>query len=307
MGIDDIPSQVARVLKYSTRTFGSFLLSLTIATFVVGFSIDLLYGFFYQRLTGEEHARYGQLYWMIFGCTTLLVPIIAGIAAYAASWKLQRRFDPQRYGVAIAPPEVFSLDPDVLGTPTKIQALQDVLKQFFDATKHLLMEKPWFQLFEFRFLPPSVRVSTAQDAERLRIALGASILLWGNVIQQIDKPLYFELHLSGRDTNLNMSGSVDPQSFLLFFQYYLLSATAYSIWKGGEYDSARQLFNFALEPANAIDDRLQSDGKPRTQVAQIRRWLAELDAEVAAHGAAAVADRPKLDPGRLGLRNPTLL
>jgi hypothetical protein len=223
-----------------------------------------------------------------------LVPIIAGVAAYVGSWNLQRPFDPKKCGVAIAPSEVFSLDPDVLGTPSKIQALQDVMHQFFTATEHLLMEKPWFQLFEFRFLPSSVRVSTAQDAERQRTTLGATVLLWGNVIQQIDKPLYFELHLSGRDTDLNMSGNFDPPTLLFSFPYFLLSAAAYSAWKSGERDRARKLFAFALEPANAIDDQLEKKEKPRTEVEKIKHWLREMDVEVAGHDGAPVKHRPIL-------------
>lgn len=45
MDIVDIPTQVARALKYSVRSRCTFLLSLLSAFFLLGISFDLLYGF----------------------------------------------------------------------------------------------------------------------------------------------------------------------------------------------------------------------------------------------------------------------
>src|ERR1700730_14484786 len=164
MGITDIPGQIVTALKYSVRSPGAFVLSLISAVVVLGVAFDLLYGFFYTRLYQVKDPHYGDGFWLglcIFGA---MVPLAWAGITLAAAWLKLRRFPPDKFGIAIAPFDVFSIDPDTLGTATKLASLDEAMRQFFNAAKRASAGEHWLDDFEFRFLPPYVRVRSRQDA-----------------------------------------------------------------------------------------------------------------------------------------------
>jgi len=159
LGLDDIPAQIGRVVQFSVRNKTSFVLSYVTAVFAIGFAADLIYSFVYTAITNSKDAHYGTAAWLVLGFSAFGILLIAGLCAGLQAWKNVRPFSGKKYGVAIAPFDVFSIDPDVLGTPSKKQGLENAVAQFFSAVLARLREKAWYDDFEFRSLPPFVRVA----------------------------------------------------------------------------------------------------------------------------------------------------
>lgn len=112
-----MPERAARVFKYSLRSTRSFLLSPVTAAVVLGVSFDLIYGFFYTRILNVKDPRYGPFFWTALVATTLIAPLVYGAFEFQRARTLRnRRFSANVHGIVIAPFEVYSLDPETLGT-----------------------------------------------------------------------------------------------------------------------------------------------------------------------------------------------
>ncbi|MBI4299844.1 MAG: hypothetical protein HY677_01820 [Chloroflexi bacterium] len=273
MEITDIPSQIARAFKYSLRSKTSFLLSLLAAGLVLGVSFDLLYGFGYRRVFNTKDAHYGPTFWSSLLFVALVLPVASGLYSILRARAQTRPFQPGRYGIAIAPFEVFSLDPDTLGTSSKLQALDTVMNQFFTAANGIINQENWAQSFEFRFLPPNIRIHNTQEAVAQRTSLGATLIIWGEVIQQSYSPLRIVFHLLGTELDLTMQGPLDPFTPIPFLKFCALSAAAFSHRANGEHQRARELFLLARSPASELDKQANTN----TNVAIIDGCVSKLD------------------------------
>ena len=258
MGIDDIPSQIGRVVRFSVRSKSSFILSFITAAFVLGFAADLLYSFAYTRIYNVKDAYYGRPAWALILTAAFGIPLLAGLITAMRAWRDVRPFKPGKYGIAIAPFTVHSIDPDVLGTPSKMQGLQDVVAQFFDALRGPLAERLWYDDFAFRTLPPFVRVANERQAHERYASLSASLLFWGTVVQRAGQPLMLRINLTGDDTQLAFTGQMEPIQISAFFGYYILTTAGYSELTTGDPSLALRLFHDAIDFAHSVDEMTKS-------------------------------------------------
>ena len=272
MGIDDIPAQVGRVIRFSVRSPSSFLLSLFTSVFVIGLATDLVYGFLYTRIYNVKDAVYTPRAWLVLSLIALGLPMASGLYAVVAAYRKLRPFGSEKYGVAIAPFDVFSLDPDVLGTPSKRQALEEVIPQFFNAMLARFRESEWYNLLEFRYLPPFARVNREKVAQETREKLAAELLIWGKIVHKIDAPLNIEINLVGVDTSLKFSGPADPLQMANIFAYFILSAAGYSLMKSGRPSEAIQILKPVRDLAQDVDKTTNSGTTHRDRV---DAWLKE--------------------------------
>lgn len=285
MEITDIPNQIALAFKYSLRSKASFLLSLLAAVLMLGISFDLLYSFFYTRVFNAKDTHYGPIFWAGLLFIAVIVPLAVGLYSVLHVRAQTRPFQPGKYGIAIAPFEVFSLDTETLGTSSKLQALDTVMNQFFMAANRIIKQDEWAKNFEFRVLPSNIRVLNIQDAVTQRTSLDATLIIWGEVIQQSYSPLKLDFHFLGTELDLTMQGLLDPFTLIRFLKFFALSAAAFSNKANGEYKRARELFLLARGPASELDK--QGKDNNNTNVALIDKFVGDLDAlmknDVAAH------------------------
>jgi hypothetical protein len=278
MGIDDVPAQIGRVIRFSVRSKSSFIWSFVTAAFVIGFAADLLYGFAYIRIYNVKDAVYTRAALAALGAISLGIPMIAGLYAGIGAWRATRPFKPGRFGVAIAPFMVHSIDPEVLGTPSKKQGLEDAIAQFFNALRARLGEQAWYADFAFRSLPPFVRVTNEAEARTRLASLSASLLIWGMTVHKGGQPLVLRINLSGPDTQLAFSGQMDPIQMADAFGYFLLTAAGFTQLKQGNPATALRLFGNATEFASNLDEM----SKTNTHAGQLRVWRDEANAALTA-------------------------
>ena len=279
----DIPDQIANGLKYSVRSWRSFLLSLAGAVLVLGISYDLLYSFFYTRIYNTKDARYDRLFWWSLILVAVVVPIVFAALRLISSAFQMRKFRGNTFGVAIAPFEVFSLDPGTLGAASKLQALDEVMNQFFVASQRLLTQEDWTKDFEFRILPPYARILTMSDALKQRESIGATLLIWGSVVQE--SKLQTNFHLLGTELDLTLTGTPDPFYPVFSLKLWSLSAAALKLKAERQYDRAKQFLILAREPAGKLDALAQ--GKGQGLLPAIDKLIEEIEA--IQHPPAAIA------------------
>jgi hypothetical protein len=278
LGVDDIPAQVGRVIRFSVRSPSSFFLSLVTSMFVVGFAADLFYGFLYTRIYNVKDASYTPFAWVFLSLLALGLPLLSGLYALASAYRKLWPFGAAKYGVAITPFDVFSLDPDVLGTPSKKQALEEVIPQFFNAMLARFHESEWYNWLEFRYLPPFVRINTQADAQTKRAKLRAELMIWGKIVQKFGDPLSIEINLAGLETNLKFTGPADPLRMADIFSFFILGSTGYSLMKSGHAEPAIRLLKEAQKFAPELDKTTNSGTNHANMIAG---WLRE--AEQGAH------------------------
>jgi hypothetical protein len=129
------------------------------------------------------------------------------------------------FGIAIAPFDVCSLDPDTLGTSAKLQALDVVTKQFFSAVQRIISEEDWSKDFEFRFLPANVQIHRKKDAIARTKSLDATMLIWATILQHSNRPINMTMCVLGPDLDMKIDGSLDF-FFVPFFKLWALTSAA---------------------------------------------------------------------------------
>jgi hypothetical protein len=277
MEIIDIPSSIAKALKYSLRSRASFLLSLLAAILVLGISFDLLYSFYYTRAFNIKDPYYGTFFWAGLTVAAVIFPLGIAVVGLLRARGQTRPFQGSKYGIAIAPFEVISLDPDTLGAASKLQALDVVMSQFFAAVQRIIGEEDWSKDFEFRFLPPYARILSKRDAIERRAALSATVIIWGSLVQQSYSPIRTELRVLGTEVDLELKGSLDPSSGpAQTLELCVLLAAAFSHRAAGEYTKARELFVLARVPA----DQLDSLSKSNKNVGLIDHFMQGVDEQI---------------------------
>src|SRR5438093_285433 len=147
---------------------------------------------------------YGICFWVGLTVVALVLPLGVAVKGVLRAWVQTWPFQGGKYGVVVAPFEVISFDPDTLGTSSKLQALDVVMNQFFAAEQQIISEEDWSNNFEFRFLPPYARILKKQDAIERRASMGATLIIWGSVVQQSYTQLRVVLHLLGDEVDLTL-------------------------------------------------------------------------------------------------------
>ncbi len=176
MEIPDLLSGAAKALRYSTRSKGKFLLSLIGAILVLAVGYTALYDFLYPRIFNVEHSRYGLVFWAGFLVVAVVLPLGNGVAAILKVRAQSRPFPQGKFGIAIAPFEVMSLDPETLGTPASLEGLGRIAGQYFTSAERTLKAEEWSKDFAFRLLPESERIVSSKQAEAVRTRMSATLI-----------------------------------------------------------------------------------------------------------------------------------
>ena len=272
MDIVDIPDQVGTVFKYSLSSRRSFILSIVAASIVLGAAFDVLYGFFYTRAFNVKDPHYGAAFWAALIVIAILVPIGQGVIRIAAARRSMEPFGEHVLGVAIAPFDVSSLDPDTISTAKKLAALDEAMRQYFGSAQRAVQGAHWMDDFEFRFLPPYVHVHSKEDAGRLRASLRATLFIWGEIQQQAGQPLRMAQHLLGSELDMNISGAIDLGSAGVILAYFALGAAASLLKERGLVPEARAKWILARGPAQEMDKLTKSTSNSEL----VERCVAEL-------------------------------
>jgi len=263
MEITDIPAQVAIALKYSLRSPGSFMMSLIGAIVVLGIAFDLLYAFFYTRLYEVKDPHYGVVFWIGLCFFGAAVPLVCAIISLVSAKLKMRPFPHDKFGIAIAPFEVCSLDPDTLATSTKLACMDEAMRQYFDSTKRACEAEHWLDDFEFRFLPSYVRFRSKQDATKLWKFMGATLVIWGEILQQRNVPLTMTQNLLGPEVDIKSGGPMELSLAGAFLAFYALSCAGYLLGEGGKRAEAVKKFSLAKDgPATVLDPHLRNNIDP---------------------------------------------
>ncbi len=249
MSIVDIPEQVGRVFKYSLRTKTSFVLSLFTAVLVLGFAWDLLYEFFYTRILGPRglgHDAYGPDYWVGLGVFGAVLPLGYGAIQIVRAWLLTRPFTPDKFGIAIAPFKVLTLDPTFLGTANKLGTLDEAMQQYFTEAKKATDNEGWLDEFSLRFLPPYVRIENREQANRWRTRLNAALVVSGEVVVEGQK-LQMRQELAGTEVSMHIKGgqTADLDTAGQLLAVFALSSAGFILRDQGKRERAIQMFSLA--------------------------------------------------------------
>jgi hypothetical protein len=276
MGLTDIPGQIATSLKYSLRSPRSFLLSLISAVVVLGVAFDLLYAFFYTRFYDAKDTHYGVAFWLGLCFFGAIVPLVgASITLVAAKLKF-RRFPPDKFGIAIAPFEVTSIDPDTLGTATKLASLDEAMRQYFNAAKRACDAEHWLDDFEFRFLPAYVRFQGKQDAAGRLDSMGATLVIWGEILQQHDQPLKMNQNILGAKVDMRMAGPMELSHHGSFLAFWALCGAGFRLGDAGKRNEAVNMFALAKKgPASALDELKHDPKQPHYFADMIDHFIQE--------------------------------
>ncbi|HMD01768.1 MAG TPA: hypothetical protein VKG44_02270 [Candidatus Baltobacteraceae bacterium] len=288
MGITDIPDQIAKALKYSLRSRGSFIVSLVTAIVVLAVAYDLIYSFVFVRANDVKDVHYGPAYWLGLAALALLLPALAGAVAYARARALLQPFPRGKVGIAIAPFEVFSVAPETLGTANALQALDIVATQFFRLVQNTLSEYPWADGFEFRFLPPYVRVTTRDEAVKRRAELGATLLVWGVITQRSRQPLEIKLALQAIVRNYDFSHLSIEEFPMQPLQFFTILEAATYLASCGEKAHALEMLKAVLPLAAQIDEHAPGGNC----VADVNAEIARLASSEPAGAARAAVPEP---------------
>lgn len=273
MGITDLPDQIAKALKYSLRSPSSFIVSLLSAMVVCAIAFDLVWGFAFVRWYDVKDAHYGWWYWVGMSIAALALPLSVGAVAVMRTLHRARAFAADEIGIAIAPFEVFSVDPETLGTSSVLQALDIVGTQFFRLVESTLNEYEWAQDFKFRFLPPHVRIKSQSTAKERRSGLGATLMVWGVITQRAKEPLEIRLELQAADHNYSFSRLSVEHFPMHALQFFILMEATKAVVKRGDTPRARRMYEQALALAVEVDG---SSGGKGGMEAEVRAQIAGL-------------------------------
>jgi hypothetical protein len=274
--IIDIPAQLSKAFSYSGRSWKGFGLSVLLGMLATGVIFDLAYGFFYQRIYNAEHVYYGSRYWVTLAGVSVLLPCAFAVGS-VAWWRFQaRHFRGEKFGIAIAPFEVVSVHVDTMSTSDKLQALDEAIQQFFAATQQVLHEEEWAPNFDFRMLPANVRVRDQQEAAAKFKAMGATLLIWGQVIQENE--LQMRMRLTGIELNMTFTGPVSPLFLSPSLKLWSLMAAFMVLKQKGAFREAEQYLDLALVPARQVDAQARGavQGQPGASeqlLQQAHGWL----------------------------------
>lgn len=266
MGIADLPDQITKALKYSLRSPSSFLLSLLSAMLVFAIAYDLVWGFAYVRWFDVKDAHYGRGYWVGMAVVAFALPLLAAAVAVARTLYRGRAFGVGEIGIAIAPLEVFSVDPETLGTSSVMQALDIVGTQFFRVVENTLNEQDGAKDFKFRFLPPHVRIKNQKAALKLRSKLDATLLVWGVITQRAHQPLEVRLELQAAVHNYSFTRLSVEHFPMPALQFFMLMEGAKTLQNRGDKAGARQLYTHALPLAAEVDAGSHGQGAMQADV-----------------------------------------
>jgi hypothetical protein len=273
--ITDIPQQISTALKYSLRSRSSFFFSLFSAALVCGAAYDLSYAFLYTRLFNAKDAHYGPMFWQGLVLFSVVVPVAAGIIKLLIARRQERTFPPNKYGVVIAPFDVVSLDPETLGTSSKLRALDELMTQFFTAQERIIEEEDWSKDFEFRFLPPYAHMHNRRDAEDRLQSMRAVLVIWGQIVQETGKTVRATMLLVGPELNLTMElPCLETKIVATSLKFYALVAAAFSEKAAGRPGEAIGIFTMAKTPAAELD-RMTDKGST-SNVAIVDRLIQQL-------------------------------
>jgi hypothetical protein len=242
MGITDIPDQIAKAFKYSLRSPSAFCLSLITAIVVFGFAYDLVYSFWYVRWHNVKDTQYGWPYFVGLLLVSIIIPVTIGGSAYLRARGQQRPFGPEEIGIAIAPFDVFSVDPETLGTASTLHALDVVSTQFFRVVENTLREYPLAQELKFRFLPQFTKITSKQDALAYLDKLHATLVVWGNITQRSQQPLEVRLEMQAAVHTYDFSELSIEHFPMLPLQYFTFFEAAQAVDRRGDADRARRLY-----------------------------------------------------------------
>jgi hypothetical protein len=281
MDINDIPQQIRTSLKYSLRSRSSFLFSLLGAMLVCGVAFNLLYDFLYSHIYNKKDSHYGPVFWIGLLTTCFGLPGIYAILSIVRARRLERPFAPGRFGIAIAPFNVVSLDPDTLGTSSKLRALDEIMTQLFTAQKRFIEEEQWSDRFEFRFLPPYVRILGKSDAEKRWRTMNALLIFSGQIVQQSGSGVLLRAQMLGLDTYITMDlPTIDIRMLETFLKYFVLSTAAYTEQKNGRLSESLKLYTLARTSAIALDRMANPGGTSTTN--NVDRSINDLQQLIAA-------------------------
>jgi len=274
MGITDIPGQIANVLKYALRSPGSFLLSLISAVVVLGVAFDLLYSFFYTRIYNIKDPHYGMAFWLGLSVCGAIVPLVYACITLVAARRKFRPFAPDKFGIVVAPFEVSSIDPDTLGTATKLASLDEAMRQYFSAAKRACDAERWLDNFEFRFLPAYVRFHRKQDAVRRYESMGATLVIWGEILQQHNAPLKINQNILGTKVDIRAAGQMELSFAGIFLAFYALCSAGFRLADAGKLNEAVEMFAFAKSgPAHALDKQFADAKQPNYHVNLVNQFI----------------------------------
>ncbi len=253
MGITDLPEQITKALKYSLRSPSSFVVSLVGAMLVCAIAFDLLWSFAYVRWFDVKDAHYGHWYWLgVFMVAAVLPLSVAAVAVFRTLYRA-RPFGAGEIGIAIAPFEVFSVDPATLGTSSVLQALDIVGTQFFRVVENTMSEHAWAKDFRFRFLPPHLRIRNKDTALARRARLGATLVVWGVITQRAKEALEIRLELQGAVHNYSFTRLSVERFPMHALQLFILIEGAKTVLERGDKPRARELYQQALPLAAEVD------------------------------------------------------
>jgi hypothetical protein len=255
MDIADIPNQIAKAFKYSLRSSGAFILSLITAFVVFAVAYDLIYGFWYVRWHNTEHANYGRLYFIGLLLVSVVLPLTIGAGAYLSARVRERPFKPEQIGIAIAPFDVISVDPEALGTASTLHAVDIVSTQFFRVVQSTLKDYPLAEDLKFRFLPQYRKITNQQAALQHLARLHATLVVWGNIIQRRRQPLEIRFEMQAHGQTYTFSQMSLEQFPMLPLQYFTFLEAARALEKRGETDRAQRW----SEQAHLLLEQIQKD------------------------------------------------
>lgn len=272
MGITDIPDQIAKAFKYSLRSPGAFCLSLITAIVVFGFAFDLTYSFWYVRWHNVKDPQYGWPYFAGLLLVSVVIPVTIGMSAFARARGQGQPFGAEEVGIAIAPFEVFSVDPETLGAASTLHALDVVSTQFFRVVQNTLREYPLAQELKFRFLPQYTKITSNQAAVEHLKRLGAALVVWGNITQRSQQPLEIRLEMQAAVHTYTFSQLSIEQFPMLPLQYFTFLEAAEAVLRRGDAERARRLF----EQARPLGAELDKEHKGMGCVDSVDGFLAKL-------------------------------
>ncbi|HUB52429.1 MAG TPA: hypothetical protein VL986_09795 [Terracidiphilus sp.] len=242
MDIVDIPDQIAKAFKYSLRSPGAFALSLVTAISVFAVAYDLLYAFAFARIYNVKDPHYGLGYFVGLALVSLAFPLTIGARAYMRERARARPFGPHEIGIAIAPFDVISVDPETLGTASTLQALDAVSTQFFRVVQSTLSEFPEAQELKFRFLPQYTRIGNKQSALQHLGKLRATLVVWGTITQRSKQPLEIRMEMQAAVHTYTFSELSIEKFPMLPLQYFTFFEAAKAAMDRGDAEDARKLF-----------------------------------------------------------------
>lgn len=137
------------------------------------------------------------------------------------------------------------------------------MTQLFTAQKRFIDEEQWADRFEFRFLPPYVRILGKSDAQKRRVAMNALLIFSGQIVQQSGSGVQVRTNILGLDTDLKMDlPNIDVRMLETILKYFVLSTAAYTAQKGGNLSEALSLYTLCRQPQSLTASQRQAEHRP---------------------------------------------